>query len=868
VAASWPLTGRAEELRLITELTRRRDGPAGVVLAGPAGVGKTRLAREALAVARQRGALIRWAVATASARALPLGAFAATLGVVGADPARLVRQASDALLDGAGKAGVVIGVDDAHLLDGLSATLVHQLALRRAAALVVTVRTGETPPDAVTALWKDGHLTRLELQPLSEDETASLVEAKLGGPVDSAAARRLWSTTRGNALYLRQLVDGELEAGRLHQVAGVWRWSGTPKLSPGLVELLSARIGQLPDAQRDVVEVLAFGEPLGVPLLAGLTDAVAVEQVEARGLVEVYRDGRRWQARLAHPLYGEVQRAQLGRLHASRVRGRLASALAATGGRRAGDTLRRALLTLESDLPLDPVLLTAAAGRATELGDLPLAERLARAAVSAGGGFEPRLLLGNALHWAGRAIEADVELAELQAVARTDAQRVQVAIPRIFNLGWLGRIAEVDAMVGAVTNAVSDEVAALELTGGQSVLNAFGARIVPAAEGAGRVLADPRCPPPAAQLATWALAMAGGGLGRVDGLSERVRWINARADAFETGLHQAAVVGSSWVRAMLLAGFLDEPDEASRRYHEQCQNTPGIGEVITSAMRGAVAACRGQVKTAARWFRQSLAGGADTGMAAFTLLVDLPGVVAMTGDAAAARQALDELDAARHDVFRYLDPELLLSRAWVAAAEGSLSEAVTLAGQAAELAASQPQPAVEVLARHTAVCFGDRTVAERLAVLATQVDGPRAPAAAAHAAALAADDGAALHAASLQLETMGALLLAADAAAQAAAAHARRGQRGSAQAAIARAHRLARDCEGARTPALAGLTTPLSLTRREREIVTLAAGGLSNRQIADRLVVSVRTVEGHLYRACAKLGTSDRAELAALIFGD
>jgi predicted ATPase len=189
-----------------------------VVLAGAAGVGKTRLAREALAVARQRGALIRWAVATASARALPLGAFAATLGVVGADPARLVRQASDALLDGAGKAGVVIGVDDAHLLDGLSATLVHQLALRRAAALVVTVRTGETPPDAVTALWKDGHLTRLELQPLSEDETASLVEAKLGGPVDSAAARRLWSTTRGNALYLRQLVDGELEAGRLHQV--------------------------------------------------------------------------------------------------------------------------------------------------------------------------------------------------------------------------------------------------------------------------------------------------------------------------------------------------------------------------------------------------------------------------------------------------------------------------------------------------------------------------------------------------------------------------------------------------------------------------------------------------------------------------
>ncbi|MGB6228231.1 MAG: ATP-binding protein, partial [Pseudonocardiaceae bacterium] len=83
----WPLTGRAEELNRLSELTLSRDGPAGVVLAGPAGVGKTRLARETLAVAEQRGALTRWAVATASARVLPLGAFAATLGVVGPDPA-------------------------------------------------------------------------------------------------------------------------------------------------------------------------------------------------------------------------------------------------------------------------------------------------------------------------------------------------------------------------------------------------------------------------------------------------------------------------------------------------------------------------------------------------------------------------------------------------------------------------------------------------------------------------------------------------------------------------------------------------------------------------------------------------------------
>jgi DNA-binding NarL/FixJ family response regulator len=258
---------------------------------------------------------------------------------------------------------------------------------------------------------------------------------------------------------------------------------------------------------------------------------------------------------------------------------------------------------------------------------------------------------------------------------------------------------------------------------------------------------------------------------------------------------------------------------------------------------------------------------ADPGGWSFYALTALTGAFGMAGEVALARQAFVEMTAARHPTFMHLEPEVLLAQAWVAAAEGAVSEAVALARQAADVAQSQHQPAQEVCALHTAVCFGDRRVADRLAQLAIEVDGPRAGAAAAHAAALAADDGNALHAASVQLEKIGALLLAADATAQAATAHSRHGQRGSAQAAATRAHQLAEACEGARTPALAGLTAPPSLTVREREIVTLAAAGLSNRHIAERLVVSVRTVEGHLYRACAKLGTSDRTQLAAVLGG-
>jgi DNA-binding NarL/FixJ family response regulator len=83
--------------------------------------------------------------------------------------------------------------------------------------------------------------------------------------------------------------------------------------------------------------------------------------------------------------------------------------------------------------------------------------------------------------------------------------------------------------------------------------------------------------------------------------------------------------------------------------------------------------------------------------------------------------------------------------------------------------------------------------------------------------------------------------------------------------AAAAANRLAAECGGIRTPALNLASHPLPLTVREREVANLVAAGLANRDIADRLVVSVRTVEGHIYRACTKLDISEREDLAALI---
>lgn len=58
---------------------------------------------------------------------------------------------------------------------------------------------------------------------------------------------------------------------------------------------------------------------------------------------------------------------------------------------------------------------------------------------------------------------------------------------------------------------------------------------------------------------------------------------------------------------------------------------------------------------------------------------------------------------------------------------------------------------------------------------------------------------------------------------------------------------------------------PLPLTNRQREIAELVAQGLSNKQIADELTLSVRTVEGNIYRSCTKLGLRDRTALGKLM---
>ena len=860
---TWPLTGRNEELAAI-DAAIRDPGSCGVMLRGAAGVGKSRIAQDALTRAGEAGYVTRWAVATSSARGLPLGAFANWVAA-DVDNLQLVRSVVDALTSTSTGATVVVGVDDVHLLDDLSAFVLHQIVRRRTAKVVLTLRDGEAVPPGVQEIWAAGEFHRIDLQPLSSDETLSLLGVTLGGVVDPVAGHRLWSLTRGNALYLHHMVEQEVSAGRLAPEHGCWRWAGGVTVAPALVEMIESRMGALPTAVGDVIDILAVGEPLDIRLLANIIDPAAIEDAEARSLVTLDENDGDAKVRLAHPLYGEVRRERAPATRLRRLRGLVANALAAGSDR--DDTLlvRRATLALDSDLPPAPDLFLIASRSAIHLLDTPLAERLSRAAVESGGGIPAELQHGYCMVWLGRAAEAQRELAVLAERVETDIDQARVATLRGHNTYWtLHQPGSAEAILDEADAAVTDPLAKRVLAAQRASFHADLGRPEAAVQTADTALSGP-LPDEDVALAAWAKAGGLAMLGRVGELETAAALGQTAATVAPNGAVLRNGLGYRHMIGLKLAGLLHDAEEVARKAWRDMQDTwlPQSGDVHL----GQAQLAGGQVAVALTRLQRALTELAPMGEVGgwpFRCRLGTAQGLAWSGDAAAAARAMAELDANQHPGLLFLTTEVTLARAWVAAAEGSLTEAVQLTRAAAADAAKAGQPAYEVLAWQTAAQFGDGSGANRLHELTTIVEGPRAPLAARFATALTTNNPDELATLSTYFENIGDLIAAIDTAAHAAITYRQHDQRGSALTNATRAQTLAHHT-GATTPALKQAAQPLPLTDREREIVTLLGQGLPSRAIADKLTLSTRTVEGHIYRAMAKTGTTNRDQLAALL---
>jgi DNA-binding NarL/FixJ family response regulator len=850
MAGQWPLTGRGEELR------------KGMVIAGLAGVGKTRLARAAADAATGAGWAVRRIAGTATGRPVTLGAFACFADDTDASPLSLAHKVFAGLTAGTAGAPVLVFVDDAHLLDDLSALIVHQLVLQDVAGVLATVRAGEPAPDAVTALWKDALLPRLELQPLSRNESGSLLHTVLDGDVSADCAEWMWRLSRGNVLFLHHLVEHERESGRLARVDGQWCWAGTPSVSPSLVELVQQQIGAVPDDVGDVVDLVAIAEPVDRELLTGLADPHSIESAEQRGLISAAADAGT--VCVGHPLYGEIRLSACGPLRLRRLRGRVAAAMAQAP---AADPIRLGLLWLESDLAPDVAILSRAANICASRLDLGLSERLARAAFDAHANPSTTLLLAHILYLREKGRAAEDLLDSLSAEELAAPGFVDGVVVRAANLLFALHSPEQSRAVIDDAIRCGDQTRNHSLLTFRAVIEVMAAQPATAIATMSSVDYD-RLDSYGRVVGAAAETIALGDVGLTAQAGERAAAGYRELDGSPQETYHSLGLAEFHAYALLAAGYLDDAVAVAEQGHRRYAELPGMARSMAVAALGMTALARGDLIAARRHLDSARAGFGGYGEIAgefYRFRILHTEALARCGDHAAAAAALERTRDSRHPAYPYVESGYLLASAWVAAGAGRVTEARELSRRAAEFARSHGQPAREVLCLQTAAQFGDASGADRLAELATVVQGPRAPLAARYAGALAHDDAPELDDVSRDFEAMGDALAAADAAAQASTSHRLAGRRGSALTASARAQLLANQCGGAVSPALAAAKVPLPFTRREHEIASLLSQGLSNRDIAAATALSIRTVEGHIYQASVKAGVSSRSQLSALV---
>jgi DNA-binding CsgD family transcriptional regulator len=880
MATTWPLTGRSEQLEALGS-DYREGHTGGVLLQGPAGVGKTRLAEEALVRAERSGRPAARAVGHPATQPIPLGALAhllpaslvSDLGVGEDERTGLFHAARAELRRLAGEDRLVLLVDDLDLLDDTSVAVLVPLVVSRTVFLIGTLRTGRIPSPRWTGLQRDGHLARLDLTPLAPDELGALLHRALDRPVSAAALEELARLSGGNLQVLSELVRGAQDRGVLVDVGGAWHLTGSLPTTVALEELVAEHISGVDADGRTVLELLAVCERFGLADLEQRFGLETLEALEAGRLVSVVMSGRRTAVRLAHPLYGEVLRAGLAPLRLRRIQQQLADIVEGHGARRREDVVQVALWRIASGGRVQGEQLVRAARLALAGHDAALAIRLMDSADHATAtAFERHEVLAEAHAMLGHHAAVEVTVAEALAGPLTDVQRGQLtrrlATTRFSAERDLeGALAALDAARAQLTDP--EEVAAIDAR--RASMLAESGRPVEALE-----IAD--------QIGDHLSARGRVELGsaRAISLLSVGRFEEALALSRQAAADHAALPG--WLARRGIALHLINEAHAlaySGRYAaarellepaaERARATNAMGAWVWFEMTLAeIARDTGRAQEAIARSRAVVAAAPSAGQEA-TLIWAHVGVAQghlLLGECGPAATALQRATAVGGSPVATSLATLERTKAWLDACRGDLTAARARIRDVIELVRQDQVIIFESALLHDLVRLGAAGEAiDRLCHLAERIEGPLVEAHAAHAVAAVARDPALLADVVDQYERMDVLVFAAEVAAELADVHRRESDSRRATAARQRSAELSTRAGGVRTPVLARGAGVEPLTAREREVALLAAAGRSSRAIGGRLHLSTRTVDTHLARVYRKLGITSRNELALALGG-
>ncbi len=630
-----------------------------------------------------------------------------------------------------------------------------------------------------------------------------------------------------------------------------------------LVELVTARLGNLSEPERHALELTALGEPLAQPALDQLADTAAIESLEDRGLIASRMDGRRLQVALAHPVYGDVVRSGISPRRERVLARELAEA---SGSRRQDDTLLLASLRLVGGGG-SPDLLLAGAKAARDRRDYALTERMARAAIDNGEGFEARLLAAEAAHLRGRHEQAALELTALARDAAVTSERVQVALlcfdHEFFTRGTAD-IALLDALLDLQLDPLwHDELRARRLCldrvsrGPGAVVDTVGP-LQPLPEVAGA----PR---------TSLHAVLGGCLTRTGRIEQAL--VLLVPPSGPTVRQGSTVQSEPWspfgshALALIGLGRLGEAEELLARVQEDLSVHPGSPEsAVVAASLGALRLEQGRVQTAFLQAASAAAVFLDLGAPGLRPLVC--GRVRVRLGAGRARAQSQPRPSPRSTTS---DCRRTWSTRWRCCRRGRghgppaatwSRRARTSSWRSSWAGRSGTCSGPRGLCTDSPAWAGPGRSWTSSAALASRVDGELTAARLSYARAAADQDSGALAAAAARFEGLGALLYAAEALGEAAVHLRRDGASREAAATQQTAARLLARCEGAVTPFVRAIGARAQLTPAELDTALQAATGSTDKQIAEMMHLSVRTVENRLHRAYQKLGLSHRRELA------
>lgn len=771
-----------------------------------------------------------------------------------------------------GRPSLVV-LDGLDHLDDASASVLAQVVASGGTRLVGVRHRVPPARDAIAVLWRDLGLVRLDLAPLDRPTMATLLAAALGGAVEGRSEAALVDLAGGNPFLLREVLAASRASGVLALRDGLWQLDGDPVLSADVADAAASTLDALDPSARAAVEGLATAGPVPLHVAGPAFGTAAIEALERAGIVRASDPDD--VVALHDAVLAAHLRATLGRM--ARRRHVTALAEAAEGSDIGPDQpdlfVRAAEWALAAAHEPDADRLLAAARLAVTLGDPARAEHLAAASASAA--IEPcteAVLLQSWCADEGGAFERSVQvLADHDPVG--DEAIAAVAIRRAEQQFWVRHDAEGATALLHAAGARVEPPWDQALVAQQAIFHLLDGEVASALEAAEPLADHPtRLVGSTASLAT-ALALV---------ISDRPAAAAAVAEAalmalagpdpalyIDPGVHIIAVGFAHDGGGQLVAG--DELSDAVYRHAlahpgRQAQGWAALLRARVLTARGRPVAARAVALEAERiWLGANLEG-----LARWTATVAAL-AAAQAGDLPALEGCLERVDGYDPIPFRLFEPEVQRARTWAAVLRHEADQLgdVELGGAFADLAAAaraahaSGRRSLAALAAFDLVRLGAPELGT--ATLEDVVDDASSPATCrrrATARAAADHDGAALEHLAEQWRETGAHGLAAECLALAADARPARST-----ALRAEATALVGD-GGLDTPALRRLgriDASQGLTAREREIVALVAEGLSNRAIAERLVVSTRTVENHLHRAYPKLGISSRAELVGRI---